>query len=146
MYFEKKCESETPQFSLKLNSPHFEPYFEATFLFLDEAQYQSSKNVYKNSISVSLSSDIIKGDLYVRGRNSQDSYRVRKMTRKLKTMIQALHLPKARANKIPVICDEKGILYVPPFGLREESDVDTVSTRYYIMIIYGDGVKAPWRD
>ena len=104
------------------------------------------KNVHKNSISVSLSSAIIAGQLYLRRRKSDDCYRVHKMTRKVKTLIQSLHLPVAKTNRIPIICDESGILFVPPFGVREEMVQDSSSNRYHLLIMYSDENNIPWKD
>ena len=132
---------------LPFNQTVYSPYFEAYFLLCDRAAFETSKNVHKNSISVSLSSAIINGDVYIRTKQSKDSYRVRKMTRKLKTLYQSLHLPTPVLEKIPVVCDGSGILYVPPFGVREDGGSEEIQNNsYYLIINCKDGNKAPWQD
>ena len=147
MFFQVLEPSSVPEVELLLNTPHYSSYFEATFLYCDEEYFKTYKNVHKISTSVSLSSAIINGELSLRGKKSKDFYRVRKMTRKLKTLYQSLHLPSAMTDKIPVICDRNGVLYVPPFGVREDDTVGECSYgKFYIVISYGDGVRIPWQD
>ena len=148
IYFEENNSLNMQVEYISLNVPHFSSFFGAWFLLCDEHYFNSSKFVHKNSISVSLSSAIIDGDVYIRTKKPQDSYRVHKMTRKLKTLFQSLHLPCAKTNKIPVFCDEKGILFVPPFGIREENDRTLMmpTVNYYLVIAYLDSKAVPWLD
>lgn len=148
LYFEQKSPSPIIEEYLTLNVPHLSSFFGAWFLLCDEQHYQSSEIVHKNSISVSLSSAIMDGKIYIRTKKPKDSYRVHKMTRKIKTLFSSLHLPSAKTNMIPIICDEKGILFVPPFGAREENRNPSVTptTNYYIIITYVNGKTVPWLD
>ncbi len=146
IYFETSDVLQSQVEKLSLNTPYYSTYFEAYFLFCDDEHFKTYKNVYKNSISVSLSSAIINGELYLRGRHPKDLYRVKGMTRKIKTLFQSLHLPDAKTNKIPIICDDKGILYVPPFGVREEKEQILSSIKYHLIISYMDDKIMPWHD
>ena len=143
IYFHRRDSHPPEEFVLPFGESVYSSFFRARFLFCDEKQLKTYKNVYKNSTSVLLSSVIINGEIAVRKKAPQDAYRVRKMTRKLKTLFQSLHLPTPLIDRIPVFYDEKGILFVPPFGLREEENQAQVDSDLYLVITYDDGAFVP---
>ena len=59
------------------------------------------------------------GNLYVRNKKDGDKMIQGKMTKKLKTIFCDKHIPSHYRDKIPVICDEKGILYIPTVATRD---------------------------
>ncbi len=75
-------------------------------------------NVYKNAIYTAIDFDIIEGDLYVRERREGDSYSYGGMTHKLKKLFCDRAIPKRERYLLPIICDERGILWVPGFSQR----------------------------
>jgi tRNA(Ile)-lysidine synthase len=83
-----------------------------------------SSNVYKFSIQADLNSAIISGELYVRTKKDGDSYYFGGMTRKLKKLFNDKKIPVSIRSKIPIICDDKGILWVPGFGVRDDGNKD----------------------
>ena len=76
-------------------------------------------NIYNSVTSVSFSSAKIIGNLYVRPRREGDSYRYGGMTRKLKKLLNDAKMSHAARLRLPVICDDAGILWVPGFGVRD---------------------------
>ena len=82
-----------------------------------------SSNVYKISIQANVSSAIICGRLYVRTKKDGDSYYYGGMTRKLKKLFLDKRIAEEDRKKLPVICDEKGIVWVKGFGVRDDSPV-----------------------
>lgn len=80
----------------------------------------SYPNVYKISIQADLSSAIIVGSLYVRFRRDGDAYYYGGMTHKLKKVFNDRGIPPSHRNRIPVICDDKGIVWVPGMGVRDD--------------------------
>ena len=80
-----------------------------------------SSNVYKFSIKANLSSAIIVGGLSVRNKKDGDSYFYGGITRKLKKLFCDKKIPVSVREKIPVLTDEKGIIWVPGFGVRDDS-------------------------
>ncbi|MBE6537257.1 MAG: tRNA lysidine(34) synthetase TilS [Ruminococcaceae bacterium] len=86
----------------------------------DESEDFSS-NVYKISMKAKLSSAIIYGSLSVRTKKDGDSYYYGGITRKLKKLFCDKKIPISVRLKTPVITDEKGILWVPGFGVRDDS-------------------------
>lgn len=80
-----------------------------------------SSNVYKISKKAELRSVIIFGELYVRTKKDGDSYYYGGMTRKVKKLFCDKKIPLNIREKIPVIADEKGIVWIPGFGVRDDS-------------------------
>ena len=59
------------------------------------------------------------GKLLVRNKKDGDKMIQGKMTKKLKTIFCDKHIPSHHRDKIPLICDEKGILYIPTIAVRD---------------------------
>lgn len=89
-------------------------------IFVGENGDNSSLNVYKISIHADVSSAIIVGSLYVRFRRDGDSYFYGGMTHKIKKVLNDKKIPPSHRDRIPVICDEKGIVWVPGLGVRDD--------------------------
>lgn len=66
--------------------------------------------------AVKLKSD---GKLYVRNKKDGDKIINGRMTKKLKTIFCDKHIPSHYRDKIPLICDDKGILYIPAVVTRD---------------------------
>ena len=77
-------------------------------------------NVHKNSIQVDISSAIIVGGLSVRPKKDGDSVFYGGMTHKLKKLFNDRKIPRSLRPLIPVLCDEKGVVWVPGFGVRDD--------------------------
>ncbi len=92
-----------------------------------------SSNVYNFSTQASIPNDIIIGDLRVRQKIDGDSYVFGGMTRKLKKLFCDKKIPKDKREKYPIICDDEGILFVPRFGVRDNSS-EKDSKKLYVSI------------
>lgn len=62
----------------------------------------------------------IEGELYVRSREDGDSYVYGGMTHKLKKLFSDKKIPKHLRSRVPVLCDDRGIVWVPAFGERND--------------------------
>ena len=82
-------------------------------------------NVYKLYEKIFVRYDIIVASLYARNRQSRDRIRIGGMSRLLKKVFSAQALPGGKRERIPVVCDENGILCIPFFS--EPRDGMTVS-------------------
>ena len=71
-------------------------------------------------MKVDLSSAIIVGELYIRTKTCGDAYRYGGITRKLKKLFNDKKIPTSERNKLPIICDSKGIVWVMGFGVRDD--------------------------
>ena len=96
------------------------PEYKATFYITDQKIDKISLKVYKNSIQADLSSAIIVGSLFVRPKRDGDTVFYNGMTHKLKKLFNDKKIPKSKRPYIPVLCDDKGIVWVPGFGVRDD--------------------------
>ncbi len=88
-------------------------------IFLSDAPFDKTfTNVYKNAIFTALDFDIIEGGLYVRERREGDSYSYGGMTHKVKKLFCDKGVPKRERYRLPIICDSRGILWIPGFSRR----------------------------
>ena len=81
------------------------------------------QNVYTLSIQVLCSFATIDGGLHVRSKTDGDAYRTGGMTRKLKKLFSDAGIPPRLRSHLPVVCDDVGLLWVPPFGARDGEGV-----------------------
>ena len=87
---------------------------------LDESSKPLPAIVYTLSTQRPLASATIEGELYVRSRKEGDAYRYGDATHKLKKLFSDRKIPTALRGAVPVLCDARGILWVPPFGVRDD--------------------------
>ena len=84
-----------------------------------------SLNIYKFSMKKSLSSAIIEGELFLRYRKEGDSYFYGGMRRKLKKLFNDKKIPLSERESLPILCDSKGIVWVPGFAVRDDGGCDS---------------------
>ena len=114
----KKGRTEIPDFSAEL--------------VISDKKPEISHNVYKFSIQADISSAIICGSLHLRSRRQGDSYRSRGMTHKLKKMLIDAKIPSDLRDRVPILCDDRGIVWAAGFGARDDGGTDpTFATLYY---------------
>ncbi len=79
-----------------------------------------SPNIYNFSIKANLRSAIIEGELFIRYRKQGDAYFYGGITHKLKKLFNDKKLPMRDRETLPILCDAKGIVWVPGFGVRDD--------------------------
>lgn len=92
----------------------------AVFIVLKEKDKKTYSNVYKNSIQANLSSAIISGSLYLRSKKDGDTVYYGGMTHKIKKLFSDAKIPRSKRGLIPILCDDKGVVWVPGFGVRDD--------------------------
>jgi len=80
---------------------------------------QKKINIYKKAIMLYLDSAKICGSIYARPRKEGDRIRMSGMSKSLKKLMCDKKLPLELRNRIPIICDDNGILAVPLIGIRD---------------------------
>ena len=90
------------------------------FIISKEKLSVSFLNVYKKSIQADLSSAIIEGSLYVRPKVDGDTVYYGRMTHKLKKLFNDKKMPISARKTLPILCDERGVVWVPGFGVRDD--------------------------
>ena len=82
---------------------------------------QKSKNIYKKSIVLSIDSAKIKGTIFARQRIAGDRIRINKMSKSVKKLMCDNKIPIELRDRIPIICDDDGILAVPFVATRDSA-------------------------
>ncbi|MBQ8321949.1 MAG: tRNA lysidine(34) synthetase TilS [Clostridia bacterium] len=113
--------------------------FDADFFVFGEKLDKASLNVYNFSIHADISSAIIEGNLYLRPRKDGDALFFGGMTRKVKKLFSDRKIPESLRGSIPLLCDGRGVVWVPGCGVRD--DVRDKSSRVpcYVALAIGKG-------
>ena len=80
---------------------------------------QNTKNIYKNSILMSIDFDKISGKLFVRNRMAGDKIFTCGMHKSVKKLMCDKKIPVHLRDRLPVICDGEGIVAIPLVALRD---------------------------
>lgn len=80
---------------------------------------QTEKIIYKNSILLSIASDKINGKLKARNRQGGDRIRMGGMSKSVKKLFCDKKIPLDLRARIPMICDNDGIVAIPFIGIRD---------------------------
>ena len=78
----------------------------------------TDENIYKLSINTAVRFDTIYGRVHVRTRAAGDTLYLGGTHRRLKKMICDRGIPESRRRRLPVICDDEGVLLVPGLPVR----------------------------
>ncbi len=93
------------------------------------------KNIYKLSICRSIPSATIKGTVYMRFRREGDRVRIGGMTRRIKKLMNEAKIPPESRGRLPVLCDDAGILWIPGLPCRDGTDgtAEDISFTYFLL-------------
>ncbi|MBE6531540.1 MAG: tRNA lysidine(34) synthetase TilS [Ruminococcaceae bacterium] len=80
---------------------------------------QKGENIYKKSMKLFIDSDKIIGKLSVRNRLPGDKIRMNSMGKRIKKMMCDKKIDCQLRPRIPMICDDSGIIAVPFLGTRD---------------------------
>lgn len=95
---------------------------------------KSYLNVYKNSIQADISSAIIIGRAYFRPKKNGDTIYYGGMTHKLKKLFNDRKIPLSLRKKLPVLCDQNGVVWVPGFGVRDDGVPENERKSLYVLL------------
>ncbi len=92
------------------------------------------KNVNKRLLDNSIDCDKIDGSLFLRGRREGDSFTFynRNVTKTLKKLFNELSVPIEERDKIPVLCDNSGVVWVYNVGTNSRCRVDNNSKNIFV--------------
>lgn len=112
---------------------------EAELWLFDERSIEfenANRNIYNLFIQANLASATMGGKLSARCRRAGDAYRYGGMTRRVRRLISSSRFDSALRALLPVVCDERGILWVPGFGVRD-SETKSEKNSLYAYFCYG---------
>jgi tRNA(Ile)-lysidine synthase len=99
---------------------------------------KNPQNVYNTFIRDTLSFDTIVQDAYFRPRAAGDLLLLRGMHRKVRKLQNQAGIPPALRHRLPVLCDERGILWVPFVGVRDDFPVVPPESAEYLLTLSVD--------
>ena len=102
--------------------------------FADELQIINKKFILKR-----IKMNDICGSLFVRSRENGDRYVYGNMTRSVKKLLNSAKLSAGEKETLPFLCDEKGIIWIPGFPVRDSAKTD--SRDQILNIIYFSEIK-----
>ena len=140
-FFEKRNPTDT-KFNIPLSiGENILPSGAKLYLFksINHEFSENAKNVYKLFIQEVLSFDTINLTLYARNKKDGDAYVYCGMTHKLKKLFNDKKLPISVRKIIPVICDEKGIIWTPMFGVRDDVQKNKNNINIYAYFCFNGG-------
>jgi len=74
---------------------------------------------YDEAYSVKLNKNGIYGDIFIRSRQNGDCITVNGMTKRIKRILCDKHIPSHLRDRIPIICDERGIVALGNLCVRD---------------------------
>lgn len=81
--------------------------------------FSDINNIYNYLIKVVLNDDKIKGNLFVRNRREGDVYLTGGHHKKVKKLFCDKKVPVCIRDRIPLVCDDEGILWIPGLPARD---------------------------
>jgi tRNA(Ile)-lysidine synthase len=110
----------------------------ALFSAEDEKEIEDFRIVYKKSKKALICSDKIKGTLTLRQARPGDSYRYGGMTHSVRKLFASRRLDDITREKLPILCDALGILWIPGFGVREDADGKDAAPSRQLCFFYAE--------
>lgn len=96
----------------------------------------NAKNVYKQETILHIDSDKIVGALFARQRLPGDRIRSGGMNKSVKKLFCDKKIPASLRGRIPVICDDEGIVAIPFLtvrdGLKTKNDCKKITVHFYL--------------
>ncbi|MBO7309830.1 MAG: tRNA lysidine(34) synthetase TilS [Clostridia bacterium] len=119
LYLEKGVEKATPpdEFCVKLGEGVNDASAINAQIIIGNSQ--NTINIYKKSTLLYLDFDKISGDLYARNRLAGDKIRIRGINKSVKKLLCDMKIPLDMRYRLPMICDDKGIVAIPFVATRD---------------------------
>lgn len=80
------------------------------------------QNIYKKATTARISFDTMNGSLFIRPRRPGDTIFTGGMHKKVKKLLCEKKIPLALRDRLPLLCDEDGIVWIPLVALRDGAD------------------------
>jgi len=117
--FRRDLPTEPFSYPLKMGENLFEHLGVLIFLSWEKKKPDYDENIYKLSTYQAINFDKIKSEVFVRQRRNGDRYTTRGMTRSVKRWLCDSHFPRWERDRLPLLCDGNGIVWIPGMGLRD---------------------------
>ena len=108
---------------------------EYTFFQADREELPDIQELFKNSTYNLVDSQKIAGKLIIRQRRKNDKICInrRNITKSIKKLFNEEKIPLEMRQKLFLICDEHGIIFVEDFGIDRRVAPDSGTTRFWVI-------------
>lgn len=123
------------EFPLEFQTCHMPSGADYSFFEVDRDAFLRIQELFKNSTYNYIDSYKIIGKLRIRQRQNGDKIRIfpRNITKSIKKLCQEAKISPQMREKIFLICDERGIIYVEGLGVASRVAADETTTRYLMI-------------
>lgn len=131
VFRKNETEKKRIDYQVKLDIGEVALPFPETKLKLSMERSEKIENINKKLLIIHAAFDKIEGNLVARNRKEGDVIRIGNMTKSVKKLFQEEKIPLRYRDSIPLICDDKGIIWIPYVGLCDrvrKSDGNEVIT------------------
>lgn len=107
------------------------------------------ENVYKMSMNTALKFDTIQGNALLRTRAAGDRLQLRGHHHKVKKLFCDLGVPREMRERLPLLCDDAGLVLIPGIGVRDGASPRTGEQALCISVTYlpySENVSVPRAD
>ncbi len=125
------------------NADETEPSFEVESKVVDVEVYKRKLSLYKKEFTFVCDCDKICGNVSVRARQEGDAVTLisRNVTKSLKKLFNELKIPVNERNKVPVICDDRGVIGVYGITLDKRVSISGDTKRCLLMNIKSEDIS-----
>ena len=99
-----------------------------------------ARNIHKNLLIIQAASDRIKGDLFAREWRAGDRVQMNGMSKSVGKALGEIGVGPEARHRLPVICDEDGIFWVPYLGLCDRARDPEASFVFTMRLTYDDTI------
>ena len=97
-----------------------------------------ARNIHKNLLIIHAASDRMKGELFVRKASPGDKICMNGMTKSVKKALCDVGVSSEERKRLPVICDDDGIFWVPKLGLCDRGRDPDASFVFTMKLSFDD--------
>lgn len=113
LYFVKRAKKDTPPDDFRVTLSEGKNTISQINAEIIIGNSQNAINIYKKSILLYLDFDKISGALIARNRRAGDKIKFKGVNKSVKKLLCDLKIPLSLRYRLPVICDDRGIVAIP---------------------------------
>lgn len=95
--------------------------------------HEKCQNIYKKATTTKISFDTINGSLFVRPRRHGDTILAGGMHKKVKKLFCEAGIPPSLRDRLPLLCDGDGIVWIPLVALRDGAHRGETTHRFTLL-------------
>lgn len=111
-------------------------------LYEDESDIKQRQNIHNLFEIFAVDRDRIEGTLQFRNRLPSDTFQTgKRVNKKVKDLFYESKISPQQRDRIPLLCDERGIVFIPSFGVASRAAVTEKTKRILYVAVKGEAKK-----